>query len=156
MNKKTLSIVLVCCVLFLIANCNIFDWTTTSDDEVFYEGLELFNQKKFSEAKVKFAEAMESDPYRSDYRYYHAKATIFESDTNFFAIAREIINVDPLNELYLPLYSTPPLPPGEDSIQFVQQDNQVKNHIYNITIVSHDDITPIYKELFSSRKQFFE
>jgi len=84
MKPKSLSLLLICGLFFFIANCNIFDWTTISEDEVFYDGIKLFNEQKFAEAKEKFAEAMESDPSRSDYRYYHAKALVFASNLNLF------------------------------------------------------------------------
>ncbi|MDZ7261410.1 MAG: hypothetical protein ONB05_04820, partial [candidate division KSB1 bacterium] len=127
------------CILFLVTHCNIFDWTATSPDEAFYKGIELFNQKKFTEAKEKFAEALKSDPYRSDYRYYHAKAVVFESNLNFFAIARRIVEIDTttVTGLKLPLYTQEP-------DMTLAQDIEYKNSIYQVTWVSHEDISPIY------------
>jgi tetratricopeptide (TPR) repeat protein len=140
MRNKNFSILSLCCIIFIIASCNIFDWTTNDNDEVFYEGLELFNQKKFEEAKEKFAEAVESDPTRSDYLYYHAKATVFASDLNLYQIARQLIKIDTasVTNLKLPLYTREP-PPMTES-----EDNEFKNNIYQVVWTSHDDITPIY------------
>ena len=142
MKPKSLSLLLICGVLFfIIANCNIFDWTTVAEDEVFYDGLKLFNQQKFTEAKEKFAEAMESDPTRSDYRYYHAKATVFASNLNLFQVVRQIIKIDTttVTNLKLPLYT-------RESDMTIEQDNVYKNNLYQVVWVSHDDITPIYFE----------
>lgn len=139
MNQKKLLIMLICCVLFFIANCNIFDWTIKGEEELFYDGLKLFNQKKFEEAEEKFAKALALDSLRSDYRYYHAKATVFKSDINFFAIGRQIIDADKSGEYSLPLYSRIT---GKEP----EEDDRDKNAIYNITIVSHDDLNPIFQE----------
>lgn len=125
---------------FFIAGCNIFDWTSNDNDDVYYEGIRLFNEKKFDEAKEKFAEAMKSDPQRSDYRYYHAKATLFETDINFLTVGREVIApAKSKTPGYLPLYS------HEPDIS-IEQDRKTKNDIYQIVQIGHDDIHPIFME----------
>ena len=95
-------------LLILTASSNILDWSSEPDNEVFYEGIKLFNNKEFTKAKLKCEEAMESDPNNSEYRYYHAKAVIFESDLNFFSIARELVAGATSDDagLQMPLYST--------------------------------------------------
>ena len=126
-------------VLLTYSSCNILDWTSTSTEEEFYRGLKLFNEQKFSEAKEKFAEAIEDDPNNAEYRYYHAKAAVFEADLDFYSIARRIINIDTssFQNLNLPLYTREPdMTPEEDAAY--------KNEIYQATWVAHEDITPIF------------
>jgi len=141
MKKKITIALLLCFSLFYVVNCNIFDWMTTADDEAFYEGLKYFNEKKFTDARMKFAEAMEQDPNRSDYRYYHAKAAIMEMNLDFYTIARSIILIDTtaVTNLKLPLYSK------ESDLSLVE-DIIFKNNIYQATIISHDDLSPIFYE----------
>ncbi|UCE04394.1 MAG: hypothetical protein JSW07_12245 [bacterium] len=128
-------------ILILLSGCNIFDWSSENKEEAFYEGLELFNDGKFTQAKEKFAQAMKADPYRSDYRYYHAKAEVFEADLNFFAIAQNIIKVDTTTVMgvTLPLYT-------KDRDLSLEQDAANKNRIYGVSTVCRNDITPIYLE----------
>jgi len=128
-------------LLILIAGCNIFDWTSENKEEAFYKGLEFFNDGNFTQAKEKFAEAMKSDPNRSDFRYYHAKAVVFEANLNYFAIAQNIIKVDTSSVMgvTLPLYT-------KDQDLSLEQDAANKNKIYGVSIICHDDITPIYLE----------
>ncbi len=143
MQKKLLFIGIL---TIFIVGCNIFSWTDTTDEDLYYDGLELFNQKKFSEAKEKFAAAMEQDPLRSDYRYYHAKAAIFETEINFLSVGRSVIkptksNLSGANYFYLPLYSR-----EEDLKQMsVAQEYAYKTSIYHIVSVCHRDIDLIYK-----------
>lgn len=139
MNKRFTIVLLFCFSLFYVVNCNIFDWMTAADDEAFYEGLKYFNEKKFTDARMKFAEAMEQDPNRSDYRYYHAKAAIMEMNLDFYTIARRIIKIDTsaVSNLKLPLYTK------EADLTLIE-DIMFKNNIYRATIISHDDLSPIF------------
>jgi hypothetical protein len=132
---------LVLLMIALVSNCNIFDWTSGTNDEAFYEGLELFNDGQFAEARVKFAEAMKSDPLRSDFRYYHAKSVVFEANLNYFALAQDLIKIDTATvmNLKLPLYNQEPN-------MSLEQDAAYKNRIYQASLVCHADITPIYQE----------
>ena len=132
----SLSIVFI---LLIYSSCNILDWTSTSTEEEFYCGLNLFNEQKFTEAKEKFAEALEKDPNNSEYLYYHAKAAVFEADLDFYTIARRIINIDTssFQNLDLPLYTKEP-------DMTLDQDARYKNKIYQATWVAHNDISPIY------------
>lgn len=141
MKRYSQSVMIFSLILILIVGCNIFDWTSESKEEAFYEGLDLFNEGKFNQAKEKFAEAMEADPNRSDYRYYHAKAVVFEANLNFFAIAQNIIKVDTASVLgvTLPLYT-------KDRDLTLEQDAEIKNNIYGVSLICHHDITPIYLE----------
>ncbi|HEX9973490.1 MAG TPA: hypothetical protein VGD14_15570 [bacterium] len=125
----------------LISGCNIFDWTSNNKDEAFYDGLELFNDGKFSEAKQKFADAIKSDPQRSDFRYYHAKAVVFEANLNYFAMAQNLVKIDTATvmNVKLPLYTKEP-------DLSLAQDAEFKNHIYQASFVCHADLTPIYQE----------
>jgi len=104
------SAILLLMSMMLIASCNIFDWTSAPKDEAFYEGMALFNDGKFTEAKAKFAEAMKSDPFRSDFRYYHAKAVVFEANLNYFGLAQDLVNIDTssVTNVKLPLYNKEP------------------------------------------------
>lgn len=134
------SILVLLTLIALVLNCNIFDWTSGSNDEAFYEGLELFNDGQFAAARDKFAEAIKSDPMRSDFRYYHAKAVVFEADINYFALAQNLIKIDTATvmNLKLPLYSKEPnLSLAEDAA--------AKNRIYQSSRVCHEDISPIYQ-----------
>lgn len=128
-------------MISLVSNCNIFDWTSDSKDEAFYEGLQLFNDGKFADARVKFAEAIKSDPMRSDFRYYHAKAVVFEADLNYFALAQNLIKIDTATvmNLKLPLYNKEPN-------MSLAEDAAYKNRIYRASLVCHEDVTPIYQE----------
>lgn len=140
--KRYLPLLVIFSLIFiLISGCNIFDWTSENDDEVFYEGLEFFNDGKFTQAKEKFAEAMKADPNRSDFRYYHAKAVVFEANLNFFAIAQNVIKIDTASVagLTLPLYT-------KDRDLSLEQDAANKNHIFGVSTICRDDITPIYWE----------
>lgn len=126
-------------IMLVLSGCNILNWTATSTEEDFYKGMSLFNEQKFSEAKEKFAEAIEADPLRSEYLYYHAKATVFEASLDFYSIARRIINIDTssVQNLKLPLYThEPDMSVAEDVIY--------KNEIYQAAWVAHEDIAPIY------------
>jgi hypothetical protein len=132
-------IFLLCLLVLVVAGCNIFSWTTASDEELYYEGIKLFNAEKFAEAKIKFAEAREKDPLRSDYRYYHAKATIFEADINFLSVGRDVIQPQKLQSQYfLPLYT-------QSANMTLAEDAAYKNKIYQIISICHDDIHPIFK-----------
>jgi len=136
MQAKVLGLVLLA---VLLAGCNIFRWTTPSDEDLYYDGIKLFNEEKFSEAKIKFAEAIAQDSLRSDYRYYHAKATIFEADINFLSIGRDVIKPEKLGAKYfLPLYT-------QSSGMTLVEDAAYKNKIYQIISVCHADIDPIFK-----------
>jgi hypothetical protein len=128
-------------ILILMSGCNIFDWTSENKEEAFYEGLDFFNQGKFTQAKEKFTEAMKADPYRSDYRYYHAKAVVFEANLNYFAIAQDVIKIDTTTVvgLTLPLYT-------KDRDLSLEQDAANKNQIYGVSTICRNDITPIYEE----------
>lgn len=124
-----------------ILSCNIFDWTSNNKDEAFYQGLELFNDGKFSEAKEKFDEAIQSDPQRSDFRYYHAKAVVFESNLNYFAMAQNLVKIDTSSvmNVKLPLYT-------KDPDLTLEQDAVDKNQIYQASLICHLDLAPIYQE----------
>ncbi|MBD3288594.1 hypothetical protein GF337_07305 [candidate division KSB1 bacterium] len=140
MRKNRLFVTLpIVFILLIWSSCNILDWTSTSTEEEFYRGLTLFNEQKFGEAREKFAEALEKDPNNSEYLYYHAKATVFESDLDFYSIARRIINIDTssFQNLKLPLYTKEP-------DMTLAQDARYKNKIYQATWSAHDDISPIY------------
>ncbi len=128
-------------ILSLVSNCNIFDWTSENKEEAFYAGVKFFNDGKFTEAKEKFAEAMEADSNRSDYRYYHAKTVVFEADLNFFAIAQNVIEIDTASivGLTLPLYT-------KDRDLSLEQDAAKKTQIYSVSSVCRNDIAPIYLE----------
>lgn len=128
-------------ILSLVSGCNIFDWTSEKNDEAFYEGMKLFNDGKFSEAKVKFADAIQSDPERSDFRYYHAKAVVFEANLNYFAMAQNLVKIDTATvmNIKLPLYTKEP-------DLSLDQDAVYKNQIYQASFICHDDLTPIYEE----------
>lgn len=141
MKKYFLFIMVVSLVIILIAGCNIFDWTSENKDEAFYDGIELFNEGKFTQAKEKFAEAMQADPNRSDYRYYHAKAVVFEANLNFFAIAQNVIKIDTSSVvgLTLPLYT-------KDRDVSFEQDAANKTQIYSVSTICRNDIAPIYLE----------
>ncbi len=127
-------------LLLSLLSCNIFDWTSEKNYESFYEGLDLFNDGKFSEAKEKFAAAMKSDPERSDFRYYHAKAVVFEADLNYFAMAQNLVKIDTATamNLKLPLYNKEP-------DMNLEQDVAYKNKIYQASLICHLDLTPIYQ-----------
>lgn len=135
------SFLVVLFILSLVAGCNIFDWTSEKNDEAFYEGMELFNDGKFSEAKQKFADAIKSDPQRSDFRYYHAKAVVFEANLNYFAMAQNLVKIDTATvmNVKLPLYTKEP-------DLSLAQDAEFKNRIYQASFVCHADLTPIYEE----------
>ena len=141
MKHHTMFLLIFSLVVFLMSGCNIFDWTSENKEEAFYQGLEFFNDGKFTRAKEKFAEAMESDPNRSDYRYYHAKAVVFEADLNFFAIAQHIIEIDTSSVVgvTLPLYT-------KDRDLSLEQDATNKNQIYGVSSICRNDINPIYRE----------
>lgn len=128
-------------MIALILNCNIFDWTTESNDEAFYEGLQLFNDGKFTAARDKFAAAIESDPLRSDFRYYHAKAIVFEANLNYFGLAQNLIKIDTatVQNLKLPLYNKEP------NMSLIE-DAAYKNRIYQTSLVCYMDLSPIYQE----------
>lgn len=132
-------VLILCLLLISFAGCNVFRWTTASDDELYYDGIKLFNEEKFSEAKIKFAEAIEQDPMRADYRYYHAKATIFEADINFISVGRDVIKPKKHESVYyLPLYT-------KMANMSLAEDASYKNEIYQIISVCHADIHPIFK-----------
>lgn len=136
MQAKVLGLVLLA---MLLAGCNIFRWTTPTDEDLYYDGIKLFNEKKFPEAKIKFEEAIAQDSLRSEYRYYHAKATIFEADINFIAIGRDVIKPEKLQAQYfLPLYT-------KSASMSMAEDMAYKNAIYQIISVCHADIDPIFK-----------
>jgi tetratricopeptide (TPR) repeat protein len=140
--KNYFSIIMIdSLVLVLFAGCNIFDWTSENKDKAFYEGIEFFNDGKFTQAKEKFAEAMQLDPKRSDYRYYHAKAVVFEANLNFFAIAQNVIKIDTssIASLTLPLYT-------KDPDLSLEQDAINKTKIYSVGTICRNDIKPIYLE----------
>lgn len=128
-------------IITLVSGCNIFDWTSENNDDAFYEGMELFNDGKFAEAKAKFAEAIESDPERSDFRYYHAKAVVFEANLNYFAMAQNLVKIDTATvmNIKLPLYTKEP-------DLSLAQDAEFKNRIYQASFVCHADLTPIFQE----------
>lgn len=129
-------------VVMPILNCNIFDWTSDSKDEAFYEGLELFNDGKFGLAQEKFAAAIESDPERSDFRYYHAKAVVFDANINYFGIAQNLVKIDTSSvmKVRIPLYNKEP-------DLTLEQDVSYKNTIYQASLICCTDIKPIYLEL---------
>lgn len=135
------KILLLLLIISFVSGCNIFDWTSKQNEEAFYEGLELFNDGKFSEAKAKFANAIKSDPERSDFRYYHAKAVVFEANLNYFAMAQNLVKIDTATvmNIKLPLYTKEP-------DLSLAQDAEFKNHIYQVSFVCHADLTPIYQE----------
>lgn len=139
MKTCRLFSLLIVFVLLIYSSCNILDWTSTSTEEEFYRGLSLFNEQKFTEAKEKFAEAMENDPNNAEYRYYHAKAAVFEADLDFYSIARRIINIDTssFQNLDLPLYT-------KELDMTLEEDAEYKNEIYQATWVAHEDLTPIF------------
>jgi hypothetical protein len=134
-------IMIVSLSIILIAGCNIFDWTSENKDEAFYDGIEFFNDGKFTQAKEKFAQAMQADPNRSDYRYYHAKAVVFEANLNFFAIAQNVIKIDTSSVvgLTLPLYT-------KERDLSIEQDAANKTQIYSVSTICRNDIAPIYLE----------
>ncbi len=139
MKSCRLFMLLIVFVLLIYSSCNILDWMSTSTEEEFYRGLKLFNEQKFSDAKEKFAEAMEADPNNAEYRYYHAKAAVFEADLDFYTIARRIINIDTssFQNLTLPLYT-------KERDMTLVEDAKYKNEIYQATWVAHEDLTPIF------------
>ncbi len=135
------STILLLMSMMLIASCNIFDWTSAPKDEAFYEGMALFNDGKFTEAKAKFAEAMKSDPLRSDFRYYHAKAVVFEANLNYFGLAQDLVKIDTARvmNVNLPLYNKEPN-------MSLEEDAAYKNALYQASLICHADVTPIYQE----------
>lgn len=126
-------------ICLLVAGCNIFDWSSSTDEDAYYEGLELFGDGKFTEAREKFEEALKEDPMRAEFRYYHAKALIMESDLNFFSIARKMseVNQGTAANLNLPLYT-------RDASMSIAEELIYKNSIYTATWRSHEDLSPIY------------
>jgi hypothetical protein len=138
MDQKKIVLPLIILTL-LCTQCNILDWTTTSENETFYDGLKLFNNQQFTAAKEKFAEAVKSDSMNSEYRYYHAKAVIFESGINYFTIARRLIKFDTSNMtgLNLPFYS-------KEEDMTPAQDNVFKNTLYQAASETHNDLEPIF------------
>lgn len=140
-----LKFILSLILMGLVAGCNIFDWSISNDDDVYYEGIRLFNQKKFREAKSKFSEAMQQDPKRSEFRYYHAKAVVMETDINLLSVARRIIYPPtsaavPLDTFNLPLY-------GKEPDMTLTQDQAYKTALYQIISECQSDIDPIFKGL---------
>lgn len=135
------TILLLMLMIGLIAGCNIFDWTSAPKDEAFFEGLKLFNEGNFSAAKGKFAEAMKADPLRSDYRYYHAKAVIFEANLNYFGLAQDLVKIDTgsVSNVRLPLYNKEPNMSFEEDVVY-------KNRFYQASLICQEDVTPIYQE----------
>jgi len=134
------KLILIAGLALIFTGCNIFSWTSSSSDDLYYEGIKLFNEKKFDEAKQKFAEAMAEDPERSDYRYYHAKATVFESTVNFLSVARDVTRPPQINNVFLlPLYSKEPN-------MTLAEDRAYKNEIYQVVTTCHRDIEPIFKQ----------
>ncbi len=137
MRKTIMSLMLI----GMIAGCNIFDWTSAPKDEAFFDGLRLFNEGNFSAAKGKFAEAMKADPLRSDFRYYHAKAVIFEANLNYFGLAQDLVKIDTssVNDVRLPLYNKEPNMNLDEDVAY-------KNKLYQASLICHGDIAPIYQE----------
>lgn len=136
--KKTILLLML---IALVAGCNIFDWTSAPKDEPFYEGLKLFNDGDFAAAKAKFAEAIKADPLRSDFRYYHAKAVIFEANLNYFGLAQDLVKIDTSSvmNVRLPLYNKEPN-------MSLEEDAAYKNRFYQASLICHEDVTPIYQE----------
>lgn len=141
MKNACYYLFIIVLMMTLYSGCNIFNWTSSSEEDAYYDGLKLFNDGKFADARAKFEEAIQSDPWRSDYRYYHAKALVMESDLNFFKIAHDMVDANNSNadQFQMPLYTwdKTKYPNRADELAF-------KNRLYNTTWRCHDDLSPIF------------
>jgi hypothetical protein len=142
MNLKLIPVIIIAGML---AGCNIFSWSTSDEEDMYYEGIKLFNEKKFAAAKSKFAEAIKQDPNRSEFRYYHAKSVVMETEINLLSVSRRIINpaqntTVPSDTFYLPLYSKEP-------DMTLAQDRAYKSALYQVISECQADIDPIFKGL---------
>ncbi|MBN2090730.1 hypothetical protein JW964_14050, partial [candidate division KSB1 bacterium] len=84
-------------------------------------------------------------PNRSEFRYYHAKAVVMETDINLLSVARRIVNPPlntavPLDTFNLPLY-------GKEPDMNLEQDQAYKTALYMIISECQSDIDPIFKGL---------
>jgi len=134
------SKVIVLCVvlpvlLFALAGCNLFGWTSSDNTEsLIDEGNRLMREGDYDAAVEKFAQAMEEDPDLSDARYYHAKASIRAAGFNVLTLAATMSESEFEENADLPFMGG----------TWAENNRDKANRLYGATITIYDDLLPIF------------
>ena len=134
-SKVIFLCVVVPVLLFGLAGCNLFGWTSSDNTEsLIDEGNRLMREGDYDAAVEKFAQAMEEDPTFSDARYYHAKASLRAAGFNALTLAATMTESEFEEDADFPFMGgtwTEPTP-------------EKANHLYGATITIYEDLRPIF------------
>lgn len=133
-SKAIVLCVLLPVVLFGLAGCNLFGWTSDNTVSLIDEGNQLMRDGDYDAAVEKFAQAMEEDSTFSDARYYHAKASLRAAGFNAWTLAVTVTESDFKDDTELPLMGG----------TWAENDREKANALYGATITIYDDLLPIF------------